>query len=264
MDIPKYLSKLSKKPSPSRVSYQYEKAINWDFYTVYIDDTSTNKKYMFESFDAKSGLIEAKEWNAEEQIYSSSVTLHFNEINPNYYNGVYYYCGHEYNFSKIQDLMYLSEIKFKIFVKLSNLRQNISKYLYNQKNLRIKNRMLILDSIIELYLDNNESQKIPVPSIMFSIYGEYWIYHKEAKRMLKELKLALNAYVASGDIIKHDENYYSPLGKAFITQSEYVENARKHKESASIQRAMLFTAFFSFLAAAVSAYAALKQINLIP
>ncbi|WP_227724463.1 hypothetical protein [Yersinia proxima] len=261
MNIISYLKKFNKKKSPSRISYNYDSAKDWDMYAVYIKNPKTKDDYLFESFDGKK--IIAKRLDSHTKVYSIPEELDPYDFNPSSFSGCYYYKASELNFNDLHDLVWWKILKFKFQNKTSGLNNGLSKYLYRRKKQRIKNRMRVLDSLIECYLASDGYHPVNIPLIMTKTFGHLWIYHDDSQLMLKELRLCLDAFVANGDATKIDENKYLPLGKAFITQSEYLESQRRLDESTSLQKKMFLTAFFSFIAAAISAYAALIQAKII-
>jgi hypothetical protein len=236
--------------------------MKWDFYTVYVDHPITHAKYLFESY--ANDEVEVLEWDVNEQRHIQSVVLKPEELNAESFYGIYYFKGNELKFKSLKELSFFKFHFFKISSIIRNLRQNVSTFLYKRKKIQIANRMLVLDSIIELYLAGERNKKVSLFELVSVIHGDLWASRDDTSRMFKELRLALESFITNGDIIKHDNDYYSPTGKSFLTQSEYLESRLRHNESASIQRRMLWIAVFSCIAAIASAIAALKQIHLIP
>ncbi|ELM3741005.1 hypothetical protein RYR39_002925 [Yersinia ruckeri] len=116
--------------------------------------------------------------------------------------------------------------------------------------------MHVLDSVIGLHLEQKELGSVPMPLIMNKVYSNLWIYHDDSQKMLKELRLNLNAFVSSGDLRKTDDNNYLPEGKALLTQEKYSDEQTKYIETTKIQQKMLLTAIASCIAAFASVWAA--------
>lgn len=259
MDIVKYLKRFDQKKSPLRISYNHETAKNWDMYSVYIHNTATNAKYMFESFDGE--LVHAKELNKENSCYEIPVTLPVSSLKSNYFSGTYYYKLNELSFFNLSEISPYREYLFQKTSQLRNKLTRLNIFLYRRKSLKKKGKLIVLDTLLNLYLEEKHHEPVASSVLMLRLHGGLWALHDDSQKMLKELHFILNAYVATGDVRKIDEFRYSPSPKAFLTQAEHYDSEKKYKGTARIQFLMLFTSFLSFVAAAASAYAAYKQLK---
>ena len=254
MSVRSQLKKFNNKKSPAKISLNYESAINYDMYAVYITHPETGGQYIFESYD--NGRVQAKKWDDEKGKFDIPVELDPSELNDESFSGTFFYKAHQAEFSSLKDLVCWREWIYKVGAVWENVVHSRAKYRYRMKRQTIKKRMQVLDAVIELYLDNEELTPVPITLIMNKVYSDMWIYHDRTKYMWKELRLSLSAFEASGDVIKQDENNYLPQGKALLTQEKHLDEEKKYSESKRIQVGMLFAAGASFLAALGSAYAA--------
>lgn len=259
MNIQCQLEKFEKKKSPSRISLNYENAINYDMYSVYINHPRTGQQYLFESY--KDRVIQCMEWNEDKKTFDKLVQINPDELNENSFSGTLFYKAHQAEFTSLKDLVWWREWIYKRKAEWENFSHSRAKYRYRMKQHKIKNRMQVLDALIELYLEKDELTPIPLILVMNKVYTTMWIYHDKTGGMWKEIRLSLNAFEASGDVRKIDENNYIPCGKALLTQEKYLEEDKKYKELKRIQLGMLWAAIASFAAACASAYAAFQTIN---
>jgi hypothetical protein len=254
MGIHRQLKKFNKKKSPAQISLNYEKAITYDMYAVYIKHPMSGVQYLFESYH--NGKIKAKKWDDDKGKFDIPVEIDPSELNDESFSGTFFYKAHQAEFSSLKDLVFWREWIYKVSAVWENVVHSRTKYRYRMKRQTIKKRMQVLDAVIELYLDKEELTPVPITLIMNKVFSDMWIYHDKTRYMWKELRLSLSAFEASGDVIKQDENNYLPHGKALLTQEKYLDEEKKYSESKRIQVGMLFAAGASFLAALASAYAA--------
>ncbi|ENA1730214.1 hypothetical protein [Yersinia ruckeri] len=254
MNTQHYLNKFNNKKSPERISLNYENAINYDMYCVYITHPQTGEDYLFKGYENKQ--IQADKWNNEKSRFDIPIILEPSAFTPDSFTGTYYYKAHQLNFTSLKDIVWRKELLFKFSAIKINGSQSRAKYRYRLQRQTIKNRMHVLDSVIGLHLEQKELGPVPMPLIMNKVYSNLWIYHDDSQKMLKELRLNLNAFVSSGDLRKTDDNNYLPEGKALLTQEKYSDEQTKYIETTKIQQKMLLTAIASCIAAFASVWAA--------
>lgn len=254
MNIRNKLKKFDKKKSPARISLNYENAINHDIYSVYIKHPITGAQYLFQSY--RDDVIKASLWNTETERFDIAAVLAPDELNEDSFSGTYFYKAHRADFSSLKDLVWWREWCYKRRSEWENFTHSREKYRFRMKQHKITRRMLVLDALIELYLDKNEPTPVPFMDLMNRIYSNLWIYHDRSERMKKEIRMSLHAFESTEDVIRNDNFNYTPTGKALLTQERYITEEKKHRELKNIQTGMLWAAIASFAAAFGSACAA--------
>lgn len=256
MDIVKYLKVFSEKRGPKEggISLQYEDAIKYDIYSVYIKD-GDGQEYLFDSFE--DGVIKARRWDCERNVYSIDSTLDPASLTPDSFSGTYFYHAWQYNFTSLHELKLCDIYKFRFRARWGNIKFSREKYFYRQRKQDISDVMGVLAALLRLYRSKEDAQLFSEFSIMTEVAGRLWIYHDDRDRMEKDLRLSLESLVANGDVIKI-ESRYKPTGKALNTLANANRDNERYAETASIQKKMLLATFLSAFGAVMSAYAAYK------
>lgn len=256
MDIIKYLKIFNEKRGPKEggISLSYEDAIEYDIYSVYIQD-GDGQNYLFDSFD--NGVINARKWDGERNVYSIKTTLEPASLTPDSFSGIYFYHAWQYNFQSLNELGRCAIYKFQLKVNWNNLKLGREKYIYRQRKQDISDVMSVLTALLRLYRSKEDDLLIGEMDIMTEVAGRLWIYHDDRGRMRKDLRLCLESLVANGDVIKIDSRY-KPTGQALNTLANSNRDNERYAETASIQKRMLLATFLSAFGAVMSAYAAYK------
>lgn len=256
MDVIKALKKFEEKriPDNGRISLNYENAIHYDMYSVYIVDIA-GEQYLFDRYI--EGQVHARKWDSNENIFCIKSVLSPEELTLDSFSGIYYYHAHELVFNSLSDLNWYSEWKFRIKSDFENKQFSREKYLYRQRKQDITDVMNVLSVVVRIYREQQGENHFSEWVIMNDVAGKLWIYHDDKTRMQKDLRLCLDSLVQSGNLIKFD-NAYKPTGKALTTLSEINRDELRYKANAVSQKRMLYATVLSALAAAGSAYAAFK------
>lgn len=254
MSIHSQLEKFDKKKSPTRISLNYENAINYDIYSVYIKHPLTGEQYLFKSYH--NGLIQVNKWNTESERFDIADEINSAELTEDSFSGTFFYKAHQAEFNSLKDLVWWREWCYKRRAEWENFNHSRAKYRYRMKQHKIERRMLVLDALIDLYLDKDEQTPVPFINLMNKVYSSLWIYHDQSERMKKEVRMSLSAFESTADVIRNDNFNYTPTGKSLLTQEKYLDDEKKYKELKTIQVRMFWAAVASFVAALGSACAA--------
>lgn len=239
------------------ISLNYDKAIHYDMYSVYIKDKDGHD-YLFDQFI--NGKVKARKWDSDNSIFQVESILLPENLTVNSFSGIYYYHAHELNFNSLEELSWGREFIFRVKSNYSNWSFSREKYLYRKQKQEITDVMTVLSSVISIFRNQKDDSPFSEFLIMNDIAGKLWIYHDDHQRMRKELRLCLDSLVEHGDVIKK-ENLYKPSGKALNTISEYNRAEQRYKESIRSQNKMFWATLFSAIAAIGSAVAAFKGLK---
>jgi hypothetical protein len=110
------------------------------------------------------------------------------------------------------------------------------------------------------FLSSEKGDGIDFWNVMTAMHNKYWFRHPDSAQMRRKMNLILSSFVDGGELMKIGRTKYKPTGKAYIKQSSYVDTLQKHEQGMKLQKRMFWTPFFSFLAAVISARAAVYQI----
>lgn len=247
-----------KKSKTGRISLSSDEYQHYDIFSVYMSDPENEKEYLFDSY--RDGTIYALSWNEGAKRFDTPVEfqalkcIHFN------FTGTHFYKGHRIEFKSLDELLQLKRRVYKVRIRYYNFVHTANQKAYNLKRHDIKNRMDVLDKVIALFLASERGDGIDFWNIMTEMHTKYWFRHPESAQMKRKMNLILSSFVDGGELIKVEHSMYKPTGKAYITQSSYVDSLQKHEQGMKLQKRMFWTAVFSFLAAAISAGAAVYQV----
>lgn len=259
MDIRHYLEKFERKKSPNRIVLNYDVAINYDAYSVYIKHPGNGKEYLFASYE--NDWIKALLWNEKEKIFNIKEELNPNELNSDSFSGVYYYKAHELRFFSLKDLSWWNETKYKVWANKDNWISSREKYRYRKQRKEIKNLHDVLSVVIGLHVAQAGNRGVHLVNVMTGVFGKLWFCHDDKDQMKKKLLLTLDAFVNNGELIKNADGTYAVNGKALMTLHKYNEEEQRYVESTNIQKRMFWATVFSFFAALASAVAAFKALK---
>ncbi|NDL64327.1 hypothetical protein [Acerihabitans arboris] len=257
MNIRSYLERFEKQKSPNRISLNFENAIKYNMYSVYITAPDTGEQFLFE--DYQNDTILAKKWSEEEEVFKDMVQLNPDDYTADSFSGIYYYKAHEAAFSNLRDITFLKVSWYQIKVNLDNWRKARQKHQYRMESHNVKQQMDVLKAVVDLYMQANSDDPIHFVSIMTKLHSSLWFYHDNRNQMKKEVELYLSAFVSNGNLSTTDRSTYKPTGTAILTLQNSFTEQRKYYETKYIQWGMLTTAIFSFIAAAMSAYGTLHH-----
>ncbi|HHN5367807.1 TPA: hypothetical protein ACQ8UR_004522 [Escherichia coli] len=262
--LQKWFRTFSKKNAARPYYLSKEEIQDEDSYNVYITAGIPKTEYFFQALDGNT--LHVKRMDPIHRTFNELTTLNLDDISPSQVYGYHYFLGHTFRF---YDLHELGEISwrwqhFKIWRgrNLFGVRQRK----YNQLKHRIDNRMVALNAVMELYMDDIQRNAVDLKVIANHLHSEHWQNHPDSFRILRELEMVLKSFCSiengkhSGELVLVKDGFI-PTPKAFATYNEYLLQEQRHRESAAIQKRMLWVTFFSATAAVASAVAALLQVK---
>lgn len=258
MNVRNYLNRFNEKQSPARISLNYDTAINYDMYAVYIVDPATGNECVFESYDGQK--VHARYRMDVNGEFDGKVELDPDKLTAESFSGIYFYHAHQAEFKNLRQLHFWEVWKFKWKADRDNKADAREKYQYRKQKQSVRDSMDVLNAVIELHLQNGDPLGVNIIAVMERVHSRLWFSHGDKERMKREMSLWLNAFAESGELKKVDEFRFMPEGRALMTRKRYIDDATKYQETTSIQKRMLWATFFSALAAAASASSVLKEI----
>ena len=258
-NINKYLKKFNSKRTPEKggISLSYEDAIKYDMYSVYIK-ANDGKQYLFREF--LEGKLKVLRWDDARKMFWIKDIVEIDSLSEDSFSGIYYYHGHELRFKSLRELSWFSELKFRYVADRSNKEFSRAKFVYRQQKQDITDALAVLSVLLRVYRSLDKEDYISEVTLMTEVAGALWIYHDDQEKMKKDLRLCLDYLVYNNDASKLG-NSYKPTGKALDTLNTSNKENERYRETASIQKKMLFATFLSAFAAFMSAYATYKGIK---
>ncbi|ALB64048.1 hypothetical protein AFK62_16740 [Cronobacter condimenti 1330] len=252
--VAKYLELFEKKRTPdnNRISLNYEDAINYDMYSVYIKDENGDN-YLFDRYVGDE--IMARKWDVQDGCFCIDSTLNPLLLKADSFSGIYYYHAHELGFKSLNDLGFLKTFKFRRFADSVNKKFSREKYLYRQSKQEITDVMTVLSSVVRIYRERPNDEPFSEVIILSDVIGKLWVYHDDKARLQKELRLCLGSLVENGDLSKTHAGY-RPTGKAINTLASFNKSEQRYHENMRTQRIMVWATGFAALAGLGSMIAA--------
>jgi hypothetical protein len=198
----------------------------------------------------KKNVLRGLRWGGSS--YSEEYSLSLEEIGCYDLRITHYYGLATIKYDSIFDFAfhYVSKIeylKIRVFRHIYATHQ----YFFNKQKLVTKNRMELLEFMVNDQLDREHSG-IEVLDLMTKLYSINWVLHPSANQQQQKLELYLESLVKSGELNKINHEY-EVTGKAIITLERYEEEERRHVEAVKLQRKMVLLTIFLVIMAAVQA-----------
>ncbi|MCU6339061.1 hypothetical protein KW823_21265 [Enterobacter quasiroggenkampii] len=241
------------KNTPDRLSLSRSALRDADMYEVYIHGGEHGDGYLFTGMDGNN--IDVLEYDPQTDSFRIPARLNITDITPEQVYGTHYYLGYRIEFDDLQELNGKAHQKIIIGIKDDQLLDEVQQHRFNTQELRVKDRMRVLDVAIELYIKDGRS--FGISQIATQIHSHRWQEHPKKEQIKRELTLALDSFVDGGELTREPIMGYRPTGKAFSTQAEYQLQNHRHRDNSRQQRQMFWATLFAAIAAAGSAVAAI-------
>ncbi|UBO73991.1 hypothetical protein [Aeromonas rivuli] len=147
----------------------------------------------------------------------------------------------------IKDITYYIDFKIFIVRRIHNFNQKP----FNKHPLQSKKRTEILKILLEQYASRNS--EFNVVSLMVHIHSSKYFNHPDKDAATSLLKLYLESFVESGEIIKTQGINYKLTGKAIVTLEAYENAEEKHAENIRLQKVITFATIVIMFLAAIQA-----------
>lgn len=254
--VGKWFPIFNEKNTPDHLSLSRSVMEQADMYEVYIRDGENIRGYLFDRMEGNELIV--KRYDAEDDGYRESVRLPMGDVSPDNVNGLHFYRGYRLGFDGLAQLESRGLRKLLADIDRYQKKDKSQQERFNSQLPRIKDRMRVLDAAIGLYVQ--KGHPFGISRIATQIYTHRWEYHPQREIIERELQLALDSFVAGGELSLEHPQGYQPTGKAFTTLAEYELQNRRHQDNASLQKKLFWATVFSAAAAACSAAAAIIQL----
>lgn len=236
-----------RRPCPDRIARSGEEGKSQNCYIVSLDkgddpyfaaDGITN--------DGLSGIL------YDGKRYNKPHFLSFEELENLNLEIVHYYGLTDIRF-KTPKAFLLHRITRIIYlrVQINRFIKALSQALFNRKDLVRIQRIELLRVLVQLYSEEKR-EHISALQIMMHMYGMKWALHPHGDSKYRKLRLILDSFVKSGELINHGDGY-RVMGKAIVTLDEYEESERRHHQNVNLQRIIVLLTLVIVIFAAIQA-----------
>lgn len=252
MNIRPYLKEFIKRKHPS--SQQEGSVVNWDYYyDVKVDIPDNGLTGRLEELKGNHVTISFPVTIFERKNHSYNLK----DLKPEYFSGVFFYKRRQLKFDGLSDITPISRLIFKVKSSCLNVVESVQKRRFAAQEHRVKGQVDFLEAVRELHMSPG-IVCVTKHNLLNFIHGKFWMAHPNRDAIEKDIKLYIEAFLSTGDLKKYNnsDTAFLPTGKMILTIQKYLVEQMRYEESKKMQRKMFWTAVFSFIAAAVSAYAA--------
>lgn len=211
------------KVAPNTIPLSEPKALNNDFFSIYIFIEKLNIKLLCKTKEkgGYSGFL----WDKDELGMDATILFEtFNQY-PFRVEIKHYYRGYEFQLeNKFLFILYFLSEYNRFVVYKNKFLQGI----YNKKTLVRSERMELLNYLVEKTIENPTFETSPI-SLGAQRHSNRWYHHPQRVEHQTHYKLILNSLVETGDLTFNNSSY-SVTGKALATLSDYELEQQKHQD----------------------------------
>lgn len=251
--VEKWFPIFNEKNTPDRLSLSRSVMEQADMYEVYISDGENVRGYLFDRMEGNELIV--KRYDAEDDGYRESLRLTMGDVSPENVNGLHFYRGYRIGFDGLAQLESRGLRKLLTDIDNDQKKDKSQQDRFNSQLPRIKDRMRVLEVAIDLYIQRGHP--FGISRIATQIYTHRWEDHPQREIIERELQLALDSFVAGGELSLEHSQGYLPTGKAFTTLAEYELQNRRHRDNTTQQCLMFIATLLAAIAAFGSAAAAI-------
>lgn len=223
------IEKALEKPAPTSIPLSGPRALENDFYAVYVEFPANDWKFLVESAQkgGYSGRLWVRERDGKEcSLLKSTVIGADSEILIEHY-----FKGWQFNYRTALGFLVANAIKWhRIQIVKNKLLQDV----YNRKTLLRSERNELLRYLVEATVENRTSTFDPL-SLGVRLHTTRWFYHPQRQEHQAHLKLLMDSLVATGDLRLNDGRY-SVEPQALASLAAYEQEERRHHDSLRTSR----------------------------
>jgi hypothetical protein len=228
------LPKLIKRKCEERIPRSGDEGEKVNCFSIALDSQDSP---FFRLIDFRNDKLIGLQWNGNR--YEDELSINLSDIDKYDFKVTHYYGLNEVYYDGIYSIAwnYLTrQIYFKI--KFYRALSSISQYFFNKKRLITKRRMELLQLMLNIYLDNEQSN-IDTIDLMTKLYSIRWVSHPSGDQQMRKLKIYLESLVDSGEIIKENQGY-RVTGKAITTLENFEKEEQRHISNVKLQRRLVW------------------------
>ncbi len=144
--------------------------------------------------------------------------------------------------------------------KLSIMRDKMAQFLFNRRDLALKEKINVLDVLVEKYIENS-SVSFSEENLLDIIHSPRWSRHPDSAKQLAYARIILNSLIESGELQEDKdtlsaEYLYKLTGKALTTLETYNREKKRHDQIRNLTFALVVVGIIQAIAGFIQAYLA--------
>ncbi|MBO6806961.1 hypothetical protein [Thalassospira sp.] len=224
------ISRALRKRSPSRIPLSGAAVKNRNYYATYLSEDGEHK-FLIESLN-RNGVEGIWYDNDHEEIqhasipnstishYDVDITQYYNELALRYSSASSFILGHLLQAAR-----------------LSWFRQWATQTVYNLRTISRTDRVQVLKVLLDKKIENPD-QRINLIDLISMLHGERWVLRPDCEQIQNYYEIILSALEAREDVRRVDFGYQLN-DCAFNTIAEYEAEERKHRDTVTLQIAIV-------------------------
>jgi hypothetical protein len=223
------IGKALEKPAPKSIPLSGLRALENDFYAVYVVFPAKDWKFLVESaqIGGYSGQLWVQEQDGREcTLLKGKVTGSNSELLIEHY-----FQGCQFNYRTAIGFLIANATHWH---QLQIVKNKLLQDVYNRKTLLRSERNELLRYLVEDTVANRMATFNPL-SIGVRLHTTRWFYHPQRQEHQAHLRLLMDSLVATGDLRRNDGRYVVEP-QALATLAVYEQEERRHHDSLHASR----------------------------
>lgn len=257
MDVKPYLKLFIKRKNPNYLPDGSEEGDWSHYYQLKVELPDENFIGRIESVDGEKVIISFPGQGSDRLQKEFDIKT----LRPEYFSGLFIYKKKQLQFKSLNDITNAKRWVFQIKTLVENFKYSIEKRRFSAQEHKIRELLDFLEAVMEIHMRpgvNNVTRY----GLLELLHGKLWVVHPDREKIEKDVQLYIEAFLNTGELVKIPDlhNNFSPTGKLVLTIEKYAVEKIRYNEMKKMQQRMVWTAIFSFVAAAVSAFAAIMTL----
>lgn len=256
MDVEYWLQRFEEKKHHSdRISLMHDAAIHYDFYNVSM--VRGEDSWLFETYTGSK--IIARKWNGER--YAQLCEFDKQHFRPEEFRVRHYYKAQEFDYDTLRHL-WSKDVFNRIKGTIRKRTMSFSQYLYNRQKVQIRDRMEILQFLVERRM-SGMSDGLHTISVVRHKFTDKFVYHPDKDTYIASTEFYLDSLVESGDVNKQNFEY-TASDKALTTIENHIKSELREKHDKYIKNITAIVTLLAFIFAGLSTWGTLIQAEILP
>ncbi|UYP73342.1 hypothetical protein [Pantoea dispersa] len=256
MDVEYWLQRFEKKKHNSdRIILNHDAAIFYDFYSVSM--VRGENSWLFDSYTGN--VIKARKWIGDK--YEELCEFDIQHFHPEEFRVRHYYKAQEFDYDTLRHL-WSKDVFNRIKGTIRNKTMSLSQYLYNKQKMQIRDRMEILQFLVERRMSGIK-EGVHTVSVVRHKFTDKFIFHPDKESYVASTKFYLDSLVESGDAIRKDL-LYTASDRALTTIENHFKSELREKHDKYIKNLTAMITVMAFIFAVLSTWGTLVQAEILP
>ncbi|AOK59168.1 hypothetical protein WM29_08590 [Burkholderia ubonensis] len=240
-------------PSPDRIPLTGERLDERDYFYAGLDGIDQEGDVLIAGL-TPTGVL-GRPWR-DDQYQNGIVNVPFERAVKAKSTFVYYLRRHE--FIEHDPFRFWRRVRTGYYKRVAK-KEDRREHRFNRRQLERKERMDVLQAIVRLSMERDDRDIDPV-MIAALLYERGWIRHPDREVVLRRIRALVRVLVAEGLVeAGQADAIYRMRPDAVRVLDQYLTEERRHVDSQSLQRIVMFLGGIAAAATVVQAVANVKQ-----